>query len=120
MNKRFVLTLAAFLSATLALAGSPQTEPAGGETKTAVVKAVPITGTITSIKGVRVEIEVSDEKPAWVKRGAALKLPDIKGGLGKIVDVSATGITFNTKKASELKVGDTVTLAKGTIVPAGC
>ena len=78
---------------------------------------MPVTGTVASIKGMRVEITVEGEKADWVKRGSGIK---IKGGLGKIVDISATTITFNTKKAGELKVGEKVTIEKSKTVPAGC
>lgn len=118
MIKRFALTLALGLSSALALAALPQ---AGADAaKAATLKTSSMTGTITAIKGIRVDVEVAGEKPAWVKKGAALKLPDIKGGLGKVIDVTPTGIAFNTKKASELKVGGKVTLEKGTAVPSGC
>jgi hypothetical protein len=88
--------------------------------KTDEAKTPSLVGTILSIEGIRVEIAVEGEKPAWVKKGAGIKLADVKGGLGKIVDVSAASVTFNTKKASELKVGEKVTVAKGKVVPAGC
>jgi len=119
MMKSSTFALALGLCAAVALAAAPQSATDTAQ-KTAVVKAPPIVGTITSIKGVRVEVEVQGEKPAWVKKGAGLKLPDIKGGVGKIVDISNTGIVFNSKKASELKVGAKVTLEKGPPAPAGC
>ena len=75
---------------------------------------------VMSINGVKVEVEVTGEKPAWVKKGGGIKLAEVKGGVGKIVDVSATTVVFNSKKASELKVGDKVTLEKGPAAPAGC
>jgi hypothetical protein len=52
-----------------------------------------------------------------VKKGSGIK---VAGGLGKIVDVGAATVAFNTKKAATLKVGDKLTVEKGTIVPAGC
>jgi hypothetical protein len=95
--------------------------PDSTDEKTAApAKASPITGAIKSINGIRVEIAVEGEKPSWVKKGAGIKLPDIKGGVGKIVDVTATTVVFNTKKAAELKVGGKVTLEKGPPAPAGC
>ncbi len=53
----------------------------------------------------------------WAKKGAGVKL---EGGVGKIVEVSATTITFNTKKASELKLGDEISLEKGPAAMVGC
>jgi len=118
MIKRVTFALGLGLVAALALAATPQTTPE--EKSAAPAKATAITGTIQSINGVKVEIAVEGEKPAWVKKGAGIKLTDIKGGVGKIVDISATTLAFNTKKASELKVGDKVTLQKGPAAPAGC
>ena len=120
MIKRLTFALGLGLCAALALAASPQSTTDADQKKAATAKATPVTGTITAIKGVRVEITVEGEKPSWVKKGAGIKLPEIKGGLGKIVDISATGIVFNTKKASELKVGGKVTIEKGPPAPAGC
>jgi len=120
MIKRLTLALGLGLCAAIALVASAPAQTAADEKKIAPAKATPIVGTITSIKGVRVEIEVSGEKPSWVKKGAGIKLPDIKGAVGKIVEVSATGIAFNSKKASELKVGGKVTVEKGPPAPAGC
>ena len=120
MITRLTLALGLGLCAAFALAPKAPASTADDEKKTAPAKATPLTGTITSIKGVRVEIEVSGEKPSWVKKGAGIKLPDIKGAVGKIVEVSASGSAFNSKKASELKVGGKVTLEKGPPAPAGC
>jgi hypothetical protein len=36
------------------------------------------------------------------------------------VEVAATTVAFNTKKASTIKVGEKLTVEKGTVVPAGC
>lgn len=118
MIKPVTFALGLGLLAAVVLAAPPL--PQSDEKSTAMAKAGPITGTITSISGIKVEIAVEGEKPAWVKKGAGIKLTDIKGGVGKIVDISPTTLAFNTKKASELKVGDKVTLQKGPAAPAGC
>ncbi len=76
-----------------------------------------LTGKIASIEGVKVQITVDGEKPAWVKKGAGVK---VAGGLGKVVEVAATTVTINTRKAPTLKVGQEVTLEKGPAAPAGC
>ncbi len=120
MIRKITLALGLALGAALALDASAQAPADSAQKKEAAVKAPPILGTITSIKGVRVEIAVSGEKPTWVKRGGGVKLPDLKGALGKVVDVTATGIAINTKKAAELKVGDKITVEKGAVVPSGC
>lgn len=120
MKNGFALALGVGLWTALALATPSQSQTEAPDTKVVAAKAPAMVGTVLSINGVKVEIEVTDEKPAWVKKGGGIKLAGIKGGLGKIVGISATTVTFNTKKASELKVGDKVTLDKGTVVPAGC
>jgi hypothetical protein len=76
-----------------------------------------LAGTIASIDGNAVEVTVEGEKPAWVKKGSGVKF---EGGMGKLVDVTATTVKFNSKKASTLKVGDKIELQKGASVPAGC
>lgn len=118
MIKRLTFALGLGLFAAMTLAAPPL--PRADEKAAPAAKAAPITGTIKSITGVKVEITVEGEKPSWVKKGAGIKLPDIKGGLGKIVDVTATTVVFNTKKASELKVGGKVVVEKGPPAPAGC
>ena len=120
MIKRSTFALGIGLCAAIALAAAPQSPTGTTDTKAATAKAPPMVGTVLSINGLKVEVEVTGEKPAWVKKGGGIKLTDVKGGLGKIVDISATSVTFNTKKASELKVGDKVNLEKGATVPAGC
>jgi hypothetical protein len=74
-------------------------------------------GKVASIEGVKVQITVDGEKPAWVKKGAGVK---VKGGQGKVIDVAATTVTINTRKAPEMKVGEELTLEKGPAAPAGC
>jgi hypothetical protein len=117
MIKRLTFALGLGLFAAMALAAPP---PPKADEKAAPAKAAPITGTVKSISGMKVEITTEGEKPAWVKKGAGIKLPDMQGAVGKIVDVTATSIVFNTKKASELKVGAKVNLEKGPPAPAGC
>jgi hypothetical protein len=107
-----VLALAAVLLAGAAAAAWPQ-----GEEKAPPAKAASLNGTVVSVSGVRVEIAVEGDKPAWVKKGSGIK---VKGGLGKIVEVAAGSVAFNTKKASAIKVGEKLVVDKGTVVPAGC
>ncbi|MCM2255002.1 MAG: hypothetical protein NDJ94_04965 [Vicinamibacteria bacterium] len=76
-----------------------------------------LNGTISAIDGIAVEVTVEGEKPAWVKKGSGVKF---EGGVGKLVDVTATTVKFNSKKASTLKVGDKIAIQKGASVPAGC
>lgn len=118
MIKRVTFALGLGLFAAMALSAPPL--PRADEKSAAPAKAGVMTGTIKSINGIKVEIAVDGEKPAWVKKGAGIKLPEVKGGVGKIVEVTGASVTFNTKKASELKVGARVNLEKGPAAPAGC
>jgi len=76
-----------------------------------------VAGKIAAIDGKKVQIELVGEKADWVKKGAAVKF---KGGVGRIVEVTDTTISFNSKNAAELKVGDEITLDKGPATLAGC
>jgi len=118
MIKRLTFALGLSLFAAMVLATPPSPSP--DENSGAAAKAGAVTGTIKSINGIKVEIAVDGEKPAWVRKGAGIKLSDVKGGMGKVVEVTGTSLTFNTKKASEFKVGAKVTLEKGPPAPAGC
>ena len=76
-----------------------------------------LAGTIAAIDGISVEVTVEGEKPAWVKKGGGIKF---EGGVGKLTEITATTVKFNSKKASTLKVGDKIEILKGASVPAGC
>jgi hypothetical protein len=117
MRSRLALVLALGLAGAAWAATAAQAPASGAADKVAPAKAPPLLGTVVSVKGVRVELSVEGEKPSWVKKGSGIK---VAGGLGKIVDVGAATVAFNTKKAATLKVGDKLTVEKGTIVPAGC
>lgn len=80
-----------------------------------------VTGKITAIDGTKVTIAVDGERPDWIKKNGAVKLTV---GPGKIVELAAPDATpftivVQTKKASELNVGDAVTFEKGLAV-SGC
>jgi len=99
MIKRFVVAAAAVvLGATLAL-------------------AAPVKGKVTSIDGKKVQIELVGEKADWMKKGAPVKF---EGGVGRIVEITDTTITMNSKKASELDVGSEIELKKGPATLQGC
>ncbi len=82
-----------------------------------VLAAANMTGKVTSIDGKKVQIELVGEKAAWVKKGANLKF---KGGVGRIVEISGTTLTFNSKSSDKLKVGDEIVVEKGPSNMAGC
>ena len=78
-------------------------------------------GKILSIDGSSVKIAIDGDKPSWIREGAPVKF---KEGVGKILEVSAEGvtpvvITVKTKKASEMKAGEAISFEKGKS-SAGC
>ena len=78
-----------------------------------------VTGKITSIDDGKVTIALEGEKASWVKKNAPVKFD---AGIGKILEVSdgdPVVIVLKTKKASALKVGDSISLQKGKAM-AGC
>lgn len=80
-----------------------------------------VTGKITAIDGTKVTIAIEGERPDWIKKNAPVKF---KVGPGKIVELSAPDATpftiiVNSKKASEMKVGEAVTFEKG-LAMSGC
>ena len=88
----------------------------------ATVFAAPATnGKILAIDGTSVKIAIDGDKPSWIREGAPVKF---KEGVGKILEVSAEGvtpvvITVKTKKASEMKAGEAISFEKGKSM-AGC
>jgi D-serine deaminase-like pyridoxal phosphate-dependent protein len=79
------------------------------------------TGKILAVDAGSVRIAIDGEKPSWIKEGAPVKFKD---GVGKILEVSAEGvtpavITVKTKKASEMKAGEAISFEKGKAV-SGC
>ncbi|MGZ5380311.1 MAG: hypothetical protein ACXWEX_05400 [Thermoanaerobaculia bacterium] len=102
------MTIALFVAVALVLA--------------ATVFAAPATnGKILSVDAGSVRIAIDGEKPSWITVGAPVKFKD---GVGKILEVSAEGVTpvvikVKTKKASEMKAGEAISFEKGKAV-SGC
>jgi hypothetical protein len=85
----------------------------------ALAFAAPVTvkGKVASIDGNKVQVTFTGEAAAWAKKGAGVKIGTLRG---KIVEVTDTTLTFTSKKASELQVGQEVTLEKGPAAMVGC
>jgi hypothetical protein len=79
--------------------------------------ADPMKGKVAAIEGNKVQVEIVGEKAAWLKKGAPVKF---KGGVGRITEIKDNVLTMNSKKASELKVGDEIELDKGPASLQGC
>ena len=76
-----------------------------------------VKGKIASIDGNKVQVTLIGQKADWVKKGAGVKIGEIKG---RITDLTDTTLTFTSKKASELKVDAEITLEKGPAAMTGC
>jgi hypothetical protein len=102
------MTIALFVAVTLVVAATLFAAPATN-------------GKILAVDAGSVRIAIDGEKPAWIKVGAPVKFKD---GVGKILEVSAEGvtpavITVKTKKASEMKAGEAISFEKGKSM-SGC
>jgi hypothetical protein len=78
-----------------------------------------VSGKVTAIEGTKVTIAIEGDSADWVKKNGFVKF---KVGPGKIVEVSTakpTTIVVNSKKAADMKVGETISFEKGLSV-AGC
>jgi hypothetical protein len=81
--------------------------------------AAPITGKIASVDATAKAVVVTldaEKAPAWVKKGAAIKIKGL--GAAKITDVAGKSVTISTSKASEAKSGDSISFDKAGTV--GC
>jgi hypothetical protein len=79
--------------------------------------ATPLTAKIATVDTKSIVVTLDAEKPpAWVKKGAAIKIKGL--GAAKITEVSGTSVTISTSKASETKVGDGISFDKAGTV--GC
>jgi hypothetical protein len=108
--KRSILTIALILAVAVSVAAAAP-----------MAAAKTVSGKVTAIEGTKVTIAIEGASAEWVKKNGFVKF---KIGPGKILEVSATGvkpitIVVNSKKASEMKVGDAITFEKGLSV-AGC
>ena len=86
----------------------------------ALVSAAPAAsfkGKITAIDGKKVTIELIGDKADWAKKGATVKF---QGGVGRIAEIVEKTISFNSKQAAKLKVGDEIVLDKGPATLQGC
>jgi ABC-type transporter Mla subunit MlaD len=83
----------------------------------ALALAAPMTGKVTAIDGKKVQVELTGEKATWLKKGAPVKF---KGGVGRVVEVKDAIVTFNSKNAAKLTVGDAIELDKGPATLEGC
>lgn len=89
----------------------------------AAAPAAPTTGKVLASETNKVQVVLDAENPAWVKKGAVVKVTNEAGEVvvpaGKIVEVTAKGFTFTTKEAVDLPKDVKLTFQKGKIM-SGC
>jgi hypothetical protein len=79
--------------------------------------AAPLTAKVTTVDTKSIVVTLDAEKaPAWVKKGAAIKIKGL--GAAKITDVSGKEVTIATTKAADTKAGDSISFDKAGTV--GC
>jgi hypothetical protein len=88
-----------------------------GVTCVLAAPATTATGKVLSIDGKKVQITLTGAAPDWAKKGSGIKITGV--GSGKILEVSGTALTFQSPKASALKVGQEITFEKGPVLQ-GC
>jgi hypothetical protein len=83
----------------------------------------PIVGKVLAIEANKVQIALDAERPAWVKKGAIVKVANEAGEIvvttGKIIEVTANGFTFTTKEEVTLAKDAKLTFQKGKVT-SGC
>ena len=77
-----------------------------------------VAGKILAIDGNKVQVTIEGEKPAWIRKGAVVKVATEAGAevdkAGKVSELSDAGTcTITVKDASAVKAGDAVSLQKG-------
>jgi len=81
------------------------------------------TGKIAAVEGSKVQVTVVGDMPAWLKKGAVIKVSDEAGKVVeqavKVSEISATGFTYTAKDAAAAAAGKKVTIQKGKIM-SGC
>jgi hypothetical protein len=79
--------------------------------------AAPMTAKVASVDGKTLVVTLDAEKaPAWVKKGAAIKIKPL--GAGKVTEVSGKSVTISLSKAGEAKAGDAISFDK--VGSGGC
>ena len=79
--------------------------------------AAPLTAKVATVDTKSIQGTLDAEKaPAWVKKGAAIKIKGL--GAAKITEVAGKTVTISTSKASDTKVGEAISFDKAGSV--GC
>jgi hypothetical protein len=89
----------------------------------AAAPVAPAAGKVLAIEANKVQVVLDMENPAWVRKGAVVKVTNEAGEVvvtaGKIIAVTAKGFTFTTKEAADLPKDAKLTFQKGRIM-SGC
>lgn len=80
-------------------------------------------GTVTSVEGNLVTLEVTGDMPTWARKGGYVKATSAEGKIilkgAKIVKVEGNTLTVTSVQAKELKAGKVYKIAKAR-VNEGC
>lgn len=81
------------------------------------------TGTVTTVSGNQVTLEVSGDMPTWARKGAYVKATNAEGKVilrgAKIVKIEGKILTVTTVQAKDLQSGKVYKLAKARVTE-GC
>ena len=81
-----------------------------------VAYAAGVDGKVTKCEGNNVTLSVA-EAPAWLKKGAPVKL---KGTSGTVTELSGTSVVVKSSKPAACKAGDEINIVKGVKESQGC
>ncbi len=81
------------------------------------------TGKVVAIDGTKIQIAFDNEKPAWIQKGAVIKVVHEAGAVvdnaAKVAESAEKNITITTKEATDVKVGAILSLQKVQVM-TGC
>jgi ABC-type transporter Mla subunit MlaD len=73
--------------------------------------------TVKAVDGDKVIVNVTGEKAAWLKKGAAVK---VKGVAGKVAEMDGSTVTIKMSKPSDLKAGAELEVERARGGSQGC
>ncbi len=79
--------------------------------------AAGLSGTVVALDGKHVQLTVAGERPAWIRKGATIR---VEGISAKITRVAGDTLDVVTAKAPKAKPGDAVPIAPAPKSTSGC
>lgn len=78
---------------------------------------------VVAVEGTKIQIALSGEAPAWLKKGAVAKIAGVDGKVihaaSKVTEGQKSTFTLTVKEKTDLKAGDAISLQKGKAL-TGC